>query len=123
MARHSMCTYLLPLEESGVRRSPRRKCSAGSITWLAWGAPSSLSAGGEPILHPDLEAIVRAIRRKGIIATLITNGYLLTAARIRRLNRAEMDWAAIRTGCGYSQGLQFVLQFLGVVREGLGPHP
>jgi MoaA/NifB/PqqE/SkfB family radical SAM enzyme len=48
-------------------------------------------SGGEPMLHPDLDAIVSHIRRRGAIATLITNGYLLTRARIRRLNRAGLD--------------------------------
>src|SRR5687768_10984520 len=44
-------------------------------------------SGGEPLLHPDLDTIVGHIRRRGAIATLITNGYLLTRDRIRRLNR------------------------------------
>ena len=48
-------------------------------------------SGGEPLLHPDLDEIVAHIRRRGIIAGLITNGYLLTAERIRRLNRAGLD--------------------------------
>lgn len=48
-------------------------------------------SGGEPLLHPDAEAIVSHIRRHGMIATLITNGYLLTQDRIRRLNRAGLD--------------------------------
>ena len=48
-------------------------------------------SGGEPLLHPDLDEIIRAIRRHGIIATLITNGYLLTAQRIQRLNRAGLE--------------------------------
>jgi MoaA/NifB/PqqE/SkfB family radical SAM enzyme len=48
-------------------------------------------SGGEPLLHPDLEVIVGHIRRRGAIATLITNGYLLTLDRILRLNRAGLD--------------------------------
>lgn len=48
-------------------------------------------SGGEPLLHPDLDEIVRRIRRHGAIATLITNGYLLSRDRIRRLNRAGLD--------------------------------
>jgi MoaA/NifB/PqqE/SkfB family radical SAM enzyme len=47
-------------------------------------------SGGEPLLHPDLDHIVRRIHDHGIIATLITNGYLLTPARIRRLNRTGL---------------------------------
>lgn len=48
-------------------------------------------SGGEPLLHPDAETIVSAIRQCGMIATLITNGYLLTADRVKRLNRAGLD--------------------------------
>jgi MoaA/NifB/PqqE/SkfB family radical SAM enzyme len=48
-------------------------------------------SGGEPLLHPDLDVIVRRIRARGMIATLITNGYLLTRQRIRGLNRAGLD--------------------------------
>lgn len=52
-------------------------------------------SGGEPTLHPDLDAIIRRIRRRGAIATLITNGYLLTPERIRGLNRAGLDYLQI----------------------------
>ena len=48
-------------------------------------------SGGEPLLHPDLDAIIRRIRDRGSIATLITNGYLLSRDRIRRLNHAGLD--------------------------------
>jgi len=48
-------------------------------------------SGGEPLLHPDLDAIVSHIRRRGMIATAITNGYLLTIDRIKRLNDAGLD--------------------------------
>ena len=48
-------------------------------------------SGGEPLLHPELDEIVRRIRWRGMIAGLITNGYLLTAERIQRLNRAGLD--------------------------------
>src|SRR6266511_3793650 len=52
-------------------------------------------SGGEPLLHPELETLVERIRRYNIIATLITNGYLLTAERIKRLNRAGLDYLQI----------------------------
>ncbi len=48
-------------------------------------------SGGEPLLHPGLDDIIRRIRRHGIIAGLITNGYLLTADRVQRLNRAGLE--------------------------------
>lgn len=48
-------------------------------------------SGGEPLLHPELDRIIRRVRRHGILAGLITNGYLLTQERIQRLNRAGLD--------------------------------
>jgi MoaA/NifB/PqqE/SkfB family radical SAM enzyme len=48
-------------------------------------------SGGEPLLHPDLDAIITQIRQRGMIAGLITNGFLLNAERIERLNRASLD--------------------------------
>jgi MoaA/NifB/PqqE/SkfB family radical SAM enzyme len=48
-------------------------------------------SGGEPLLHPDLDAIIAHIRRNHAIAGMITNGYLLTAERIQRLNQAGLD--------------------------------
>jgi MoaA/NifB/PqqE/SkfB family radical SAM enzyme len=52
-------------------------------------------SGGEPLLHPDLDEIIRRIRQNGIMAGLITNGYLLTADRIERLNRAGLEYLQI----------------------------
>ncbi len=48
-------------------------------------------SGGEPLLHPEIDEILRRIRRHGAIATLITNGFLLTPERITRLNRAGLE--------------------------------
>jgi MoaA/NifB/PqqE/SkfB family radical SAM enzyme len=48
-------------------------------------------SGGEPLLHPDLDVIIRQIRQRGIMAGLLTNGYLLTHERIERLNQAGLD--------------------------------
>jgi MoaA/NifB/PqqE/SkfB family radical SAM enzyme len=48
-------------------------------------------SGGEPLLHPELEEIIQRVRRHGILAGMITNGYLLTPQRIERLNQAGLD--------------------------------
>jgi MoaA/NifB/PqqE/SkfB family radical SAM enzyme len=52
-------------------------------------------SGGEPLLHPELDQIIHRIRQCGMIAGLITNGYLLVAERIQRLNRAGLEWLQI----------------------------
>jgi MoaA/NifB/PqqE/SkfB family radical SAM enzyme len=48
-------------------------------------------SGGEPLLHPELDQIIAAMRRRGVIAGMITNGYLLVPERIQRLNKAGLD--------------------------------
>ncbi len=48
-------------------------------------------SGGEPLLHPQLDEIIRRVRRHRMIAGMITNGYLLTAERVQRLNRAGLE--------------------------------
>jgi MoaA/NifB/PqqE/SkfB family radical SAM enzyme len=48
-------------------------------------------SGGEPMLHPDLDEIIAAMRRRGVLAGMITNGYLLMPDRIKRLNHAGLD--------------------------------
>src|SRR5437773_10658019 len=48
-------------------------------------------SGGEPLLHPELDDIIRRVRSQGMICGLITNGYLLVPERIERLNHAGLD--------------------------------
>jgi MoaA/NifB/PqqE/SkfB family radical SAM enzyme len=48
-------------------------------------------SGGETLLHPQLDDIIRRIRSHGMISGLITNGYLLTPQRIQQLNEAGLD--------------------------------
>ena len=55
------------------------------------GATLITISGGEPLLHPQLDEIIARIRHHGIIAGMITNGYLLVPERIQRLNRARLD--------------------------------
>jgi MoaA/NifB/PqqE/SkfB family radical SAM enzyme len=48
-------------------------------------------SGGEPLLHPELDEIIYAIRSRGMIAGITTSGYLLTKERVQRLNLAGLD--------------------------------
>ena len=52
-------------------------------------------SGGEPMLHPDLDALIRHIRGRGMMAGLITNGYFLVPKRIEQLNAAGLDFLQI----------------------------
>jgi MoaA/NifB/PqqE/SkfB family radical SAM enzyme len=48
-------------------------------------------SGGEPLLHPEIDVLIRHARKRGAITTAITNGYLLSAERIDKLNAAGLD--------------------------------
>jgi MoaA/NifB/PqqE/SkfB family radical SAM enzyme len=48
-------------------------------------------SGGEPLLHPEIETIIQRIRQHGMIAGMITNGYLLTPKKIVSLNEAGLE--------------------------------
>ena len=52
-------------------------------------------SGGEPMLHPDLDGLIRHIRSRGMLAGLITNGYFLVPKRIKELNAAGLDFLQI----------------------------
>jgi MoaA/NifB/PqqE/SkfB family radical SAM enzyme len=48
-------------------------------------------SGGEPLLHPDLDDLIRRIRKTGAMAGTITNGFMLNPERIQRLNDAGLE--------------------------------
>ncbi len=48
-------------------------------------------SGGEPLMHPELEEIIRHIRKRGMIAGMITNGFLLSKERIATLNEVGLE--------------------------------
>jgi MoaA/NifB/PqqE/SkfB family radical SAM enzyme len=52
-------------------------------------------SGGEPMLHPQLDDLIRHIRSHGMMAGLITNGYFLVPKRIQELNDAGLDFLQI----------------------------
>jgi MoaA/NifB/PqqE/SkfB family radical SAM enzyme len=52
-------------------------------------------SGGEPLLHPHLDEMVSRVRQNGTVAFILTNGYLLTEKRIKRLNEAGLEYLQI----------------------------
>src|SRR5713101_15987 len=52
-------------------------------------------SGGEPLMHPELEEVIRHIRRRGMYAGMITNGFLLSKERIEKLNEAGLEYLQI----------------------------
>src|SRR6202045_1837916 len=84
------CTYCnefddfskpVPLEEMKKRLDTLADMGTSIIT----------ISGGEPLLHPDLDEIIRHIRESGMIAGMITNGFFLNKERIERLNEAGLE--------------------------------
>ena len=66
----------VPLKKLRARVARLAQLSTAAVT----------CTGGEPLMHPQLEHVIRAIRDHGMIATMITNGFRLNRARIETLN-------------------------------------
>jgi MoaA/NifB/PqqE/SkfB family radical SAM enzyme len=47
--------------------------------------------GGEPLMHPDIVALVRFCKRLGMSTSLTTNGFLLTRELVAQLAEAGLD--------------------------------
>ena len=48
-------------------------------------------SGGEPLMHPEIDQVIRHIRQRGMIAGMITNGFLLDKNTIEKLNAAGLE--------------------------------
>lgn len=48
-------------------------------------------SGGEPLMHPEIDEVIRHIRQRGMIAGMITNGFLLDRKIIEKLNAAGLE--------------------------------
>lgn len=48
-------------------------------------------AGGEPLLHPQIDAVVAHAKGRGLAVSMSTNALLLDAAMLRRLEDAGLD--------------------------------
>jgi MoaA/NifB/PqqE/SkfB family radical SAM enzyme len=55
------------------------------------GAQIVTLTGGEPMTHPEHDAVIRRIRHHGMVATTITNGFLLTRKAIEGMNDAGLQ--------------------------------
>ena len=71
----------VPLEEMNRRLDKLGELGTSIVT----------ISGGEPLMHPDLDDMIRRIRSHKMIAGLISNGYYFTPERIKRLNDAGLD--------------------------------
>jgi len=89
------CPYCLPdgREPADLLSLSQRLQVVAAAVQL--GASSLRLTGGEPLLHPELEALVKAVqplRQMGLRDIALTsNGTLLTAARAQALREAGLD--------------------------------
>ena len=89
------CPYCRPdgQEPPGLLTLPQRLAVVTAAVEL--GATSLRLTGGEPLLHPELEALITAVqplRRAGLRELALTsNGQLLSAERAQRLRAAGLD--------------------------------
>lgn len=84
------CTYCNEFDSSS-KPVPTEEMIHRVDLLAALGTATITISGGEPLLHPELDQIIKKIRSHGMLAGLITNGYLLTPDRIKRLNEAGLD--------------------------------
>ena len=89
------CPYCLPdgQEPPGLLTRPQRLAVVQAA--VALGANSLRLTGGEPLLNPELEALIAAVeplRQAGLHEVALTsNGQLLSAERARSLRAAGLD--------------------------------
>lgn len=88
------CTYCNEFDRAS-QPVPLAEMLARIDKLAALGVSIITISGGEPLLHPQLEDIIRRIRSHGALATLISNAYLLSPQRIRALNDAGLDYLQI----------------------------
>ena len=96
-----------------VHCSAYRRSSARSLTTEEWcsvvdqcaamGMTDLIITGGEPLLRPDLETIIRRIVENGCVADLFTNGSLLTPENLRMLREAGCDTIFVSLDSPYAE--------------------
>src|SRR6185295_86622 len=82
------------LELIGLRRQLALEDYERLLDEVAPHQPIVSLFGGEPFLYPDILPLVRAIKRHGLVATVITNGWHLER-HARELVEAGMDAIAV----------------------------
>ena len=101
--RHPVLAHLIPMRRCNLACSYCNEFDAvsapvpldvvqGRVDKLAdLGTAAITISGGEPLMHPGLDGVIGRIRERGMVATLISNGYHLSRERIGALNEAGLD--------------------------------
>lgn len=78
--------------KTAVRAKPLAHIRRDLRTLMSLRRLQALSlTGGEPLLHPDLDEVIRDVRAAGLRSVLMTNGILLDDRRARQLKSAGLD--------------------------------
>jgi MoaA/NifB/PqqE/SkfB family radical SAM enzyme len=75
---HEYDNVSMPVDAELLERRIDRAADLGTLVLTL--------TGGEPLLHPKLDSLIRRVTDHGVVCTLISNGYALTREWIRRLN-------------------------------------
>jgi MoaA/NifB/PqqE/SkfB family radical SAM enzyme len=84
------CTYCSEFDKVSAP-VPLRKLLDRIDRLASLGTQIVTLTGGEPLTHPGHDAIIARIREQGMVATTITNGFLLTKERIEGMNNAGLQ--------------------------------
>ena len=84
------CTYCNEFDDSS-KPVPLEEMKKRLDILAGMGTSIITISGGEPLMHPELDKVIRHIRRRGMIAGLITNGFYLNKERIERLNESGLE--------------------------------
>jgi MoaA/NifB/PqqE/SkfB family radical SAM enzyme len=84
------CTYCNEFDDFS-KPVPLEEMKRRLDTLAGMGTSIITISGGEPLMHPELDEIIRHIRRRGMIAGMITNGFFLSKERIEQLNAAGLE--------------------------------
>src|SRR5256886_4162289 len=84
------CTYCNEFDDSS-KPVPLEEMKKRLDILAGMGTSIITISGGEPLMHPELDKVIRHIRRRGMIAGLITNGFYLNKERIERLNEKSEE--------------------------------
>lgn len=84
------CTYCNEFDDSS-KPVPVEEVHRWTDRLAELGTSIITISGGEPLMHPQLEAIIAHIRKRRMLAGLISNGYLMSRKRIRSLNEAGLE--------------------------------
>lgn len=88
---NSRCSYCNNWKENASQRISAADCQELFPQLTSLGVQRLIITGGEPLLHPELDMILKLAVSSKIYTSLITNGLLLSSARFDALVKAGLQ--------------------------------